>query len=235
MSTVNVAEVSAHLRAQDWRSDQVKDVFDDLSIEVFPFERATALLSGAYRPRTHHLGLGLGDKACLPRPGGSVFRFSRGPGVGACQAQRREGHPYSLKHHIGGRKRMRNQHDRVLAASRPRVVGRSRRRTCMRPTLGHGGLAALLTAALLPPPPLSALTTALRYGRRIDGISAEARENVTVIVRDGRVAELRDGTAVPDGAGRALDIRGGTCLPGMVSRARGGVMYPWRWSSQPLL
>ncbi len=65
MSTVNVAEVSAHLRAHDWTSGQVTDVFDDLSIEVLPFDRATALLSGAYRPRTDHLGLGLGDRACL--------------------------------------------------------------------------------------------------------------------------------------------------------------------------
>lgn len=65
MSTVNVAEVSAHLRARDWRSGQVKDVFDDLGIEVLPFDRATALLSGAYRPSTSDLGLGLGDRACL--------------------------------------------------------------------------------------------------------------------------------------------------------------------------
>ena len=112
---------------------------------------------------------------------------------------------------------MRSKHDGTLAANRPRVAGRSRRRACMRPTPGHGGLAVLLAAALLPPtPPLSAQTTALRCGRLIDGISAEARENVTVIVRDGRVAELRDGTAVPDGVDRALDIRSGTCLPGMM-------------------
>ena len=65
MSTVNVAEVSAHLRARDWRSGQVKDVFDDLGIDVLPFDRTTALLSGAYRPHTRHLGLGLGDRACL--------------------------------------------------------------------------------------------------------------------------------------------------------------------------
>lgn len=65
MSTVNVAEVSAHLRAHDWRSDQVKDVVEDLGIDILPFDRTTALLSGAYRPRTHHLGLGLGDRACL--------------------------------------------------------------------------------------------------------------------------------------------------------------------------
>jgi len=50
MSTVNVAEVSAHLRAHDWRSDQVKDVVEDLGIDILPFDRTTALLSGAYRP-----------------------------------------------------------------------------------------------------------------------------------------------------------------------------------------
>ena len=72
---------------------------------------------------------------------------------------------------------MRNKHDETLAANRPRVVGGSRRRACMRPALGHGGLAVLLAAALLPPTTtLSAQTTALRCGRLIDGISAEARE-----------------------------------------------------------
>lgn len=65
MSTVNVAEVAAHLRAHDWSAGQVEDVLDDLGIEVVPFGRTTALLSGAYRPKTHHLGLGLGDRACL--------------------------------------------------------------------------------------------------------------------------------------------------------------------------
>ncbi|MXX34828.1 MAG: type II toxin-antitoxin system VapC family toxin [Gemmatimonadetes bacterium] len=65
MSAVNAAEVSAHLRARDWTSGQVKDVFDDLSIDVLPFDYETALLSGAYRPRTQRLGLGLGGRACL--------------------------------------------------------------------------------------------------------------------------------------------------------------------------
>lgn len=41
------------------------DVFDELGIDVLPFDGATALLSGAYHPRTRHLGLGLGDRACL--------------------------------------------------------------------------------------------------------------------------------------------------------------------------
>lgn len=96
----------------------------------------------------------------------------------------------------------------------------------MRPTRRHAHVAVLLAAvlsptALLPTTPLTsatvaAQTTALRCGRLIDGVSAEARENVTVIMRDGRVAELRDRTAVPDCVDRALDIRGGTCLPGLM-------------------
>ncbi len=65
MSAVNVAEVAAHLRANDWTAGQVEDVFSDLSIEVVPFDRSTALRSAAYRPKTRHLGLGLGDRACL--------------------------------------------------------------------------------------------------------------------------------------------------------------------------
>ncbi len=118
---------------------------------------------------------------------------------------------------------MRNKHDAVLAAAPPRVGGGSRRRACMRPTRRRGTMAALIAVALLPTTPLlmpatplAAQTTALRCGRLIDGISDEARRDVTVIVRDGRVAELRDGTAVPDGVDRALDMRGGTCLPGMM-------------------
>ena len=65
VSAVNAGEVAAHLRANDWSVGQVADVFDDLSIEIVPFDRETALLSGAYRPRTRHLGLGPGDRACL--------------------------------------------------------------------------------------------------------------------------------------------------------------------------
>lgn len=65
VSAVNAGEVAAHLRTNGWRAGQVADVFDDLSIEIVPFDRETALLSGAYRPRTRHLGLGFGDRACL--------------------------------------------------------------------------------------------------------------------------------------------------------------------------
>ena len=60
---------------------------------------------------------------------------------------------------------MRNEHDGILAANRPRVAGRPRRRACMRPTPRRVAVAALMAAALLPPTPLTAQTTALRCGR----------------------------------------------------------------------
>ena len=65
MSSVNVAEVAARLSQKDWTAGAVASVFDELGIESIPFDYETALLSGAYRPMTRHVGLGLGDRACL--------------------------------------------------------------------------------------------------------------------------------------------------------------------------
>ncbi|MCY3600054.1 MAG: type II toxin-antitoxin system VapC family toxin [Gemmatimonadetes bacterium] len=65
MSSVNVAEVAARLSQDGWSSGDVSSVVTGMGIEVIPFDRRTALLSGAYRPRTRRHGLGLGDRACL--------------------------------------------------------------------------------------------------------------------------------------------------------------------------
>ena len=46
------------------------DVFDDLSIEIVPFDRETALLSGAYRTRTRHLAWVSATVPVWRRPGG---------------------------------------------------------------------------------------------------------------------------------------------------------------------
>ena len=51
MSAVNAGEVAL--------------AFDELGIEILPFDRRCALLSGHYRPATRSLGLGLEDRACL--------------------------------------------------------------------------------------------------------------------------------------------------------------------------
>ena len=65
MSAVNVAEVAARLHQEGWDQAEVTLIFDELDIQILPFDADTALLSGCYRVPTRHLGLGLGDRACL--------------------------------------------------------------------------------------------------------------------------------------------------------------------------
>ena len=69
MSAVNVGEVAARLHRQGWPAEDVATVVNTLQTEfdlVFlPFETEAALESGALRPVTAELGLGLGDRACL--------------------------------------------------------------------------------------------------------------------------------------------------------------------------
>lgn len=63
MSAVNAAEVASRLHQDGWSESEVAFVFDNLGIEVLPFDREAALLSGRYRTLTRRLGLG--DRACL--------------------------------------------------------------------------------------------------------------------------------------------------------------------------
>ena len=65
MSTVNAAEVSARLHQDGWTDPEVELAFEELGIELLPFGPEAAMLSGKYRIVTRHLGLGLGDRACL--------------------------------------------------------------------------------------------------------------------------------------------------------------------------
>ena len=65
MSTVNVAEVAARLHQDGWSESEVALVFGTLGIEILPFGPEAALSSGQLRTATRHLGLGLGDRACL--------------------------------------------------------------------------------------------------------------------------------------------------------------------------
>ncbi|MYE34356.1 MAG: type II toxin-antitoxin system VapC family toxin [Gemmatimonadales bacterium] len=65
MSSVNVAEVAARLSQDGLSSVTVARVVRGLGVEIIPFDRQAALLSGAYRMRTRRQGLGLGDRACL--------------------------------------------------------------------------------------------------------------------------------------------------------------------------
>lgn len=65
MSSVNVAEVAARLSQDGLSSVTVASVVEGLGVEIIPFDRQAALLSGTYRTKTRRQGLGLGDRACL--------------------------------------------------------------------------------------------------------------------------------------------------------------------------
>ncbi|HTL66902.1 MAG TPA: amidohydrolase family protein [Lacunisphaera sp.] len=85
-----------------------------------------------------------------------------------------------------------------------------------------------LTLALLAPPALRAQSAdayvvvrapvlALTHARVIDGLGHPARENQTVIVRDGRIAAVGDDASVTIPAGAVVrDLAGKSLLPGFV-------------------
>jgi PIN domain nuclease of toxin-antitoxin system len=65
MSAVNCAEVWTKLHEFGLTEDpRVKAVFDLLA-RIEPFTESQARLTGDLRPLTRHLGLSLGDRACL--------------------------------------------------------------------------------------------------------------------------------------------------------------------------
>ena len=65
MSAVNAAEVASRLHQEGWTTFQVNAVFQELPVQILPFDLDAAILSGRYRPVTQFLGLSLGDHACL--------------------------------------------------------------------------------------------------------------------------------------------------------------------------
>lgn len=79
MSAVNAAEVAAKLDADGWEAADVPLVFE--GIDIIPFDLPHALLSGRYRRTTRHLGLGIGDRACL-----AAARLLRQPALTADRA-----------------------------------------------------------------------------------------------------------------------------------------------------
>src|SRR5262249_17287422 len=61
------------------------------------------------------------------------------------------------------------------------------------------------------PGPLVALT----HPRVIDGTGSPARDDQTVVIRDGTIASVGASTSVPQGA-NVIDLSGRTVLPGFV-------------------
>jgi imidazolonepropionase-like amidohydrolase len=92
--------------------------------------------------------------------------------------------------------------------------------------------AAFLGACAYTPPTLTSLldvrkapytpdsgSIAIRCGRLIDGVAESARENVLVVVRDGRITSVQPGAGHADAVAThfpILDLRDHTCLPGLI-------------------
>ena len=65
MSAVNAAEVASCLHREGRTASNISILFEELPISILPFDLNSAMVCGRYRPDTDHLGLGLGDRACL--------------------------------------------------------------------------------------------------------------------------------------------------------------------------
>jgi ribonuclease VapC len=65
ISAVNLSEVIGKLHDRNVSERNIELNLADLDIEVLAFDRRMALRTAALRPVTRHLGLSLGDRACL--------------------------------------------------------------------------------------------------------------------------------------------------------------------------
>ena len=64
-SAVNVAEVGTRLADRGMTDDKVRQAITDLGMAIAPFDEDQAYASAALRGATRHIGLSLGDRACL--------------------------------------------------------------------------------------------------------------------------------------------------------------------------
>ncbi|MBK9953973.1 MAG: type II toxin-antitoxin system VapC family toxin [Rhodocyclaceae bacterium] len=65
LSGVNAAEVVAKLADKDRPAAALRQVVAHIGADCIPFDAAQATEAGLLRPLTRHLGLSLGDRACL--------------------------------------------------------------------------------------------------------------------------------------------------------------------------
>jgi ribonuclease VapC len=65
MSAVNWAEVVSKLQDRGIDIDAAVPMLSHLPIDVIPFDRELAVAAGALRLKSKHLGLSIGDRACL--------------------------------------------------------------------------------------------------------------------------------------------------------------------------
>lgn len=65
ISSINAAEVVARLADKGRPESALRQVIGHIGARLVPFDTDQATESGLLRPRTRHLGLSLGDRACL--------------------------------------------------------------------------------------------------------------------------------------------------------------------------
>ena len=65
LCSVNLAEVVSKLHDRGLTDDEIKAALQTVDFEVVDFDRKLAVISGELRKETRHLGLSLGDRACL--------------------------------------------------------------------------------------------------------------------------------------------------------------------------
>ena len=65
ISTVNLSEVATYLARNGVPSDTIQEVLASFPIQVVPFEESLAIQTGCLYSSCKHLGLSLGDRACL--------------------------------------------------------------------------------------------------------------------------------------------------------------------------
>ena len=65
ISTVNLAEVATYLARNSVPSNTIQEVLASFPIQVVPFDESLAIQTGCLYPSCNHLGLSLGDRACL--------------------------------------------------------------------------------------------------------------------------------------------------------------------------
>ncbi len=69
ISTVNIAEVVSKLSDVGMPETAIRQALDLLGLEIVDFNQSLAHHTGMLRPLTKHVGLSLGDRACLALAG----------------------------------------------------------------------------------------------------------------------------------------------------------------------
>jgi PIN domain nuclease of toxin-antitoxin system len=65
VSSVNLAEVVSVLNKVGMPENEIHALFDELDLQILPYDKGLAIATGCIRRLTQKKGLSLGDRACL--------------------------------------------------------------------------------------------------------------------------------------------------------------------------